>query len=150
VRDRLEGAQRAGAGRDHGRATVTAKRLGAAARRRRRRLPSATARSCLLTFASGRRRAEIVGLNVKDLDFGRPGFLIVTIRKSNTYQGGAGQFVAIRRIERGAVRVAAVEAWLAICEQKNGALFVAFSPHGELRKNRIDGRRRSRTYISQS
>jgi cobalamin-dependent methionine synthase I len=75
----------------------------------------------LLTFASGRRRAEIAGLNVEDLDFGRPGFLIVTIRKSKTDQGGAGQFVAVPRIDNGPCAVAAVEAWLSIREQKKGA-----------------------------
>jgi integrase len=94
----------------------------------------------LLTFASGRRRAEIAGLNVEDLDFSRPGFLIVTIRKSKTDQSGAGQFVAVPRLERAPCAVAAVEAWLAIREQKKGPLFVAFSPHGELRETRIEGR----------
>ena len=36
--------------------------------------------------------------------------------------------------------MAAVEAWLAIRERKKGPLFVAFSPHGELRETRIEGR----------
>jgi integrase len=93
VRDLLEGARREDAGRDHGRATVTAKRLAAALELQG---PPATPIAIrdraivLLTFASGRRRAEIAGLNVEDLDFGRPGFLILTIRKSKTDQGGAG------------------------------------------------------------
>jgi integrase len=94
----------------------------------------------LLTFASGRRRAEIAGLYVEDLDFGRRGFLIVTIRKSKTDQGGAGQFVAVPRLEHGPCAVAAVEAWLAIRAQKKGPLFCSFSPHGELRDARIEGR----------
>jgi hypothetical protein len=38
--------------------------------------------------------------------------------------------------------VAALEAWLAIRAQKKGPLFVAFSPHGELRETRIEGRHR--------
>jgi site-specific recombinase XerC len=68
------------AGRDHGRATITAKRLAAALELQG---PPATPIAIrdrailLLTFASGRRRAEIAGLNLEDLDFGRPGFLIV-------------------------------------------------------------------------
>jgi aspartyl aminopeptidase len=78
------------------------------------------------------------------LDFGRPGFLIITIRitirKSKTDQGGAGQFVAVPRLENGPCAVAAIDAWLAIRQQKKGALFVAFSPHGELRETRIEGR----------
>ena len=53
----------------------------------------------LLREAFRRRRAEIAGLNIEDLDFGRPGFVIVTIRKSKTDQGGAGQFVAVPRLE---------------------------------------------------
>jgi integrase len=97
-------------------------------------------RIVLLTFASGRRRAEIAALNVEDLDFGRPGFLIVTIRKSKTDQGGAGQFVAVPRLETGPCAVAAIEVWLSIRELKEGPLFVAFSPHGELRETRIKGR----------
>jgi hypothetical protein len=87
----------------------------------------------LLTFASGRRRAEIAGLNVEDLDFGRPGFLIVTIRKSKTDQGGAGSSWpsaagawAVRG--RGARSVAGHP------RAEEGPLFVAFSPHGELRE----------------
>ncbi len=129
--------------RDHGRATITAKRLAAALELQG---PPATPLAVrdraivLLTFASGRRRAEIAGLNIKDLDFGRPGFLIITIRKSKTDQGGAGQFVAVPRLERGPCAVAAVEAWLNIREKKKGALFVTFSPHGELRDSRIEGR----------
>jgi integrase len=143
VRDLLEGARREDAGRDHGRATITAKRLAAALVLQG---PPATPLAIrdrailLLTFASGRRRAEIAALNVEDLDFGRPGFLIVTIRKSKTDQGGAGQFVAVPRLENGPCPVAAIEAWLAIGEQKKGPLFVAFSPHGELRETRIEGR----------
>jgi hypothetical protein len=36
--------------------------------------------------------------------------------------------------------VAAVEAWLGVVEKKKGPLFIAFSPHGELRETRIEGR----------
>jgi len=144
ARDLLEGARREDAGRDHGRATITAKRLAAPlALQGPPETPLAIrdrAIVLLLTFASGHRRAEIAGLNIEDLDFGRPGFLIVTIRKSKTDQGGAGQFVAVPRLESGPCAVAALEAWLAIREKKKGALFIAFSPHGELRETRIEGR----------
>jgi integrase len=138
----LASPRREDAGRDHGRATITAKRLAAALSFQG---PPATPLAVrdraivLLTFASGRRRSEIAGLNVEDLDFGRPEFLIVTIRKSKTDQGGMGQFVAVPRLERGPCAVAAIEAWLAI-HQKKGPLFVAFSAHGELRDTRIEGR----------
>jgi aspartyl aminopeptidase len=66
--------------------------------------------------------------------------VIVTIRKSKTDQGGAGQFVAVPRLEHGPCAVTAVEAWLDVLEKKKGPLFVAFSPHGELRETRIEGR----------
>jgi hypothetical protein len=61
-------------------------------------------------------------------------------RKSNTDQGGAGQFVPVPRIENRPCAVAAVEARLAILEKKKGPLFRSFSPRGELREARIDGR----------
>jgi integrase len=48
--------------------------------------------------------------------------------------------VAVPRLQTGPCAVAAAEAWLDIHEKKNGALFVAFSPHGGLRKTRIEGR----------
>jgi integrase len=48
--------------------------------------------------------------------------------------------VAIPRLEHGLCAVAAVEAWLGFLEKKKGPLFVAFSPHGELRETRIEGR----------
>jgi site-specific recombinase XerD len=111
VRDLLEGARREDAGRDHGRATITAKRLAAALELQGPPTTPLAVRDraiLLLTFATGRRRAEIAALNVEDLDFGRAGFLIVTIRKSKTDQGGAGQFVAVPRLEHGPCAVAAL------------------------------------------
>jgi site-specific recombinase XerC len=117
LRDLLEGARREDAGHDHGRATITAKRLAAALELQGPPTTPLAVRDraiVLLTFASGRRRAEIAGLNIEDLDFSRPGFLIVTIRKSKTDQGGAGQFVAVPRLEHGPCAVAALEAWLVI------------------------------------
>jgi site-specific recombinase XerC len=143
VRDLLEGARRQDGGRDHGRATITAKRLAASIELQG---PPATPLAIrdraivLLTFASGRRRAEIAALNVEDLDFDRPDFLIMTIRKSKTDQGGAGQFVAVPRLKHGPCAVAALEAWLGVLEKKKGPLFVAFSPHGALGETRIEGR----------
>jgi hypothetical protein len=58
----------------------------------------------LLTFASGRWRAEIAALDVEDLDFSRPGFLLVTIRKSKTNQGGAGSSSGSRGRNMGRAR----------------------------------------------
>ncbi len=42
--------------------------------------------------------------------------------------------MAIPRLEHRPCAVAAIAAWLAIREQKKGPLFLAFSPHGELRE----------------
>jgi hypothetical protein len=94
----------------------------------------------VLTFAWGRRRAEIAGLNVEDLDFSRKGFVILTIRTSKTDQACAGQFGPVPRIENGPCAVAALDAWLAVLEQKKGPLFRLFSPRREMRDVRIDGR----------
>jgi hypothetical protein len=91
-------------------------------------------------LARRRRRAEIADLNVEDLDFGRSRFLIIAFRKSKTDRGGVVQFVAVPRLVHGPCAVAAVEAWLTVRERKKGALFVALSPHGELRDTRIEGR----------
>jgi hypothetical protein len=48
--------------------------------------------------------------------------------------------VAVPRLEHGPCAVAALEAWLAIREKKKGPVFVVFSPHGEPRATRIEGR----------
>jgi integrase len=74
----------------------------------------------LLTFASGWRRAEIAALNVEDLDFSRPGFLIITIRKSKTAQGCASR---CRDSSTGRAPWRRSTPWLAILEQKKGPLF---------------------------
>jgi hypothetical protein len=64
VRDLFDGARRLAAGRDHGRVTITAKRVAAALTLQR---PPATPIAIrdhaivLLTSASGRRRVEIAG-----------------------------------------------------------------------------------------
>jgi hypothetical protein len=50
-----------------------------------------------------------------------------------------GSSLAVPRLEHGPCAVTALEAWLTIREQKKGPLFVAFSPHGELRETRIEG-----------
>ena len=94
----------------------------------------------LLIFASGRWRAEIAALNLEDLGFSHARLLVVTIQKSKTDQSDAGQFVAVPRLEARPCAVAGIEAWLAIREQKKGPLCVTFSPHGELRETRIEGR----------
>jgi integrase len=125
------------------RATITAKRLAAALELQRRPATPLAIRDraiVLLTFASGRRRTEIAGLNVEDLDFGRPGFLIITIRKSKTDQSGAGQFVAVPRLETGPCAVAALEAWLAIREQERGRFLSRFRRSANCSETRIEGR----------
>ncbi len=76
VRDLLEDARRD----DAGRATVTVKRLAAAPEIQGLLATPVAIRDraiLLLTFASGWRQAEIAALNVEDVDFGRPGLLIV-------------------------------------------------------------------------
>lgn len=144
VRDLLEGARREDAGRDHGRATILAEQLEAALEK----LPPPSTPIAirdralgLLTYCAARRRSSTAALNIEDLDFSRPGFLIVTSRRGKTDQGGEGEFVAIPRLETGPCAVAAVEAWLEILGEKKGPLFRSFTPQGELKRDsRIDGR----------
>lgn len=123
VRDLLEGARRQDAGRDHGREAITAKRLAAALASRgwrRRRSPSAIARSyCSPSPRDGGGPRSPDSISRTSTSAGLASS-IITIRKSKTDQGGAGQFVAVPRLEHGPCAVAAVEAWLAIREQKKG------------------------------
>lgn len=147
VKDLLEGAMRDGAGRTHGRATITlddlVKTLG--------KVPPAS--TCLeirdraialLTFASGRRRSEIAALNVEHLNFRRKrGFLFVWIAKSKSDQSGHGQFVAIPRLDadrEGACAVIAVERWIGELGATRGPLFPAFVRSVPKIGSRIDGR----------
>jgi hypothetical protein len=75
---------------------------------------------------------------MEDLDFSRAGSLIVTIRKSKTDQGAAVRGGAATRAW--AVRGRGARSLAHIIEKKNGPLFFSFSPHGELRETRIEGR----------
>jgi hypothetical protein len=52
--------------------------------------------------------------------------VVLTIR-SKTHRGAAGRFVPVPRLDNGPCAVAALDAWLAIPEQKKGPLFRSFS-----------------------
>ena len=147
VKEVLEGAGRMGAGRHHGRATVTIEDLEDLLSR----LPQPTTplalrdrALALLTFGSGRRRSEIAALDVEHLDFRRnPRFLFVTILKSKTDQRGRGTIVAVPRLpseRQRACAVLALSAWLAHHPTKTGPLFPSFVRGTPKIGKRIDGR----------
>jgi integrase len=77
----------------------------------------------LLGYASAMRRAEIVGLDLADVEH-KPAGLLLTIRKSKMDQEGHGQTVAVAHGHYALTDpVAAVNAWRAARGQTPGALF---------------------------
>jgi integrase len=76
-----------------------------------------------LGFFSAVRRAELVALNVEDLEFTKDG-LLVTIRKSKTDQFAEGQTVGIKpQRDPNVCAVALVRRYLDVSELKSGPLF---------------------------
>ncbi len=74
-------------------------------------------------FYAALRRAEIVALNIGDLEFTKDG-LLVTIRKSKTDQFAEGQVIGIKPQKDPKVcAVALVQDWLTASELKDGPLF---------------------------
>ena len=86
----------------------------------------------LLGFAGAFRRAEIVGLDVSDLAFGRDG-LTITLRRSKTDQEGQGRRVGIpygSNPETCPVRTA--QTWLETVGIVEGPLFRSINRHGRM------------------
>jgi len=79
----------------------------------------------LLGFAGAFRRAELVGLDVRDLEFGSSG-LVVTLRRSKTDQEGAGRRIGIPYGSTPLTcPVRAVQTWLATATIAEGPVFRA-------------------------
>lgn len=91
----------------------------------------------LLGFAGAFRRAELVSLDVGDLQV-RPAGLIVTLRRSKTDQEGRG---AVKGIPRGRTPatcpVRAVQAWVAAAQLRRGPLFRPIDRYGHVRPRRL-------------
>ena len=91
----------------------------------------------LLGFAGAFRRAEIVGLDVADLAFGRDG-LTVTLRRSKTDQEGQSRNVGIpygSNPETCPVRT--VQAWIQQAALTEGPVFRSLNRHGRLLPGRL-------------
>jgi site-specific recombinase XerD len=87
----------------------------------------------LLGFAGAFRRAEIVGLDVADLAFGRDG-LTVLLRRSKTDQEGQGRRVGIPYASNPETcPVRTVQAWLETAGIIEGPLFRSINRHGRMR-----------------
>lgn len=91
----------------------------------------------LLGFAGAFRRAELVALDVSDLDFSRDG-LTVTLRRSKTDQEGQGRKVGIpygSNPETCPVRV--VQRWLEASGIADGPAFRSLNRHGQVQPARL-------------
>ena len=87
----------------------------------------------LLGFAGGFRAAEIVGLDVGDVEFVRSG-MVVRLRRSKTDQEGKGRLVAIPYGQGAAWNcpVRMLRAWLRVAKLESGALFRKVDRHGRV------------------
>jgi site-specific recombinase XerD len=92
----------------------------------------------LVGFAAGRRRSEIVALDVVDIEF-RPKGMLVQIRRSKTDQLGKGSIIAIPR-GRDLKPVAALEAWLQAAAITEGPIFREIDRHGNIGAERLGDR----------
>jgi integrase len=93
----------------------------------------------LLGFAGAFRRAELVALDLADLDFSRDG-LTVTQRRSKTDQEGQGRKIGIpygSNPETCPVRT--LQAWLEQAGVTIGPLFRSFNRHGHTKQGRLSG-----------
>jgi site-specific recombinase XerD len=91
----------------------------------------------LLGFAGAFRRSELVGLDVRDLEFSRAG-LVVTLRRSKTDQEGEGRKVGVpygSHPETCPVR--AVQDWLDVSNLKEGPLFRSINRHEQIQPRRL-------------
>ena len=91
----------------------------------------------LLGFAGAFRRAELVALDVADLDFNRDG-LTITLRRSKTDQEGQGRRVGIpygSNPETCPVRV--LQSWLEHAAITEGPVFRSLTRHGRVQTDRL-------------
>ena len=93
----------------------------------------------LLGFAGAFRRAELVGLDLTDLTFGRDG-LTVILRRSKTDQEGQGRTIGIpygSNPETCPVRV--LQEWLEKAGLASGPVFRSLNRHGQIQRGRLSG-----------
>ena len=91
----------------------------------------------LLGFAGAFRRAEIVGLDVADLDIGRDG-LTVTLRRSKTDQEGQGRRIGIPYGSNPhTCPVRTLQSWLESSAITAGPLFRSINRHGQAQRGSL-------------
>lgn len=85
----------------------------------------------LIGFAGGFRRAELVGLQVEDIDFVRQG-MTVMLQRSKTDQSGDGRKIGIPFARGRFCPVKSLEIWLAKSQIDHGLIFRALNRHGTM------------------
>jgi site-specific recombinase XerD len=91
----------------------------------------------LLGFAGAFRRAELVALDLADMDFTRDG-LTVTLRRSKTDQEGQGRRIGVpygANPDTCPVRV--LQSWLELAAITEGSVFRSLTRHGRVQQDRL-------------
>lgn len=84
----------------------------------------------LLGLAAALRRSELVGLELRDVEFVKEG-LRLTLRHSKTDQDGEGQVIAVPA-GKGLKPVARLQTWLTVRGSAPGPLFWQIDPQGRV------------------
>lgn len=86
----------------------------------------------LVGFASALRRSELVGLDLRDVEFTTEGVRL-GVQRSKTDQDGEGATVGVLATETGTCPVRALRTWLGAAEISYGRVFRSLDRHGKLR-----------------
>lgn len=92
----------------------------------------------LIGFAGGFRRAELVALDIADIEPVRQG-IILTIRRSKTDQYGEGRRIGIPHGRTRHCPVRALENWQTVSGIVHGAVFRRVNRHGHVLGQRLSG-----------
>lgn len=92
----------------------------------------------LVGFAGAFRRSELVGLDVRDLEFSPEG-VTIALRKSKTDQEGRGRLVALPR-STALCPAKALRAWLDAAAINTGPVFREVDRHGRVGTEALSGR----------
>lgn len=91
----------------------------------------------LTAFWGGRRRSEVVRLNVRDLEFS-PAGLVMMIPRAKTDQEGKGFRVAVKHTENDAICAPCnLVRWLKAARIRSGAVFRVVTPEGNVTERRV-------------
>lgn len=84
----------------------------------------------LIGWAGALRRSELVALDVEDLERVDDG-LVITIRRSKTDQAGAGQKIAVPRLQSEFCPIRHLDKWLALSQISSGPIFCSVNNGGK-------------------